>query len=204
MTVHEDGTLKGTLDEASDGKSYTWTGQRPAPPPPGRKMPGQAIKPVSLRRKTISWVVARQSLRLRRTRAARPVRLSNRRRPPVLPAPGRCATRAARVHPDAARSRRQSDRHIPHARPAEEFRQAVRPNHRRRRDGLHLRAAEDCVSVAKGGCGFPATRSKANSTSRAVGTTFPGAAFAQPAGSNDGASRIGELRGQCCAVAWNG
>ncbi len=28
MTVHEDGTLKGTLDEASDGQSYTWTGQR--------------------------------------------------------------------------------------------------------------------------------------------------------------------------------
>ncbi|MEQ1929869.1 MAG: trypsin-like serine protease [Parvularculaceae bacterium] len=28
MTVHEDGTLKGTLDEASDGKSYTWTARR--------------------------------------------------------------------------------------------------------------------------------------------------------------------------------
>ncbi len=28
MTVHEDGTIKGSLNEASDGKSYTWSGTR--------------------------------------------------------------------------------------------------------------------------------------------------------------------------------
>lgn len=31
LTVHEDGTLKGTLDEATDGKSYTWSARRADP-----------------------------------------------------------------------------------------------------------------------------------------------------------------------------
>ncbi|MFO1171671.1 MAG: trypsin-like serine protease [Hyphomicrobiaceae bacterium] len=49
MTVHEDDTLKGTLDEASDGKSYTWSGRRgeagaaeePAPPAAGEAADGE-------------------------------------------------------------------------------------------------------------------------------------------------------------------
>lgn len=37
LTVHEDGSIKGTLDDASDGNSYTWNGVKAgtAPPPQG-------------------------------------------------------------------------------------------------------------------------------------------------------------------------
>ena len=63
MTVHEDGTLEGTLDQASDGNSYTWTGRRAgaaaggdngnaadagdgqAPPPPGDVLVGDDGQP---------------------------------------------------------------------------------------------------------------------------------------------------------------
>ena len=48
MTVHEDDTLQGTLDQASDGKSYTWSGRRgaaaaagnPEPPADGEVVDG--------------------------------------------------------------------------------------------------------------------------------------------------------------------
>lgn len=62
LTVHEDGSIKGTLDDASDGKSYTWNGVRagtapppqadvgneappPPPPPPPANDAGDAVLP---------------------------------------------------------------------------------------------------------------------------------------------------------------
>lgn len=45
LTVHEDGSIKGTLDDASDGKSYTWNGVRAGTAPPPQNDNGNETPP---------------------------------------------------------------------------------------------------------------------------------------------------------------
>ncbi len=117
MTVHEDGTLNGTLDEASDGKSYTWTGKRAGAGDGAagdEAAAGAGADEGAAKEDVATEPPAEDVRRCRRRRRAQPA--SDR----ICRHLGHAQSERNAVYPDARRARRPRHRKIHYARPAEE------------------------------------------------------------------------------------